>query len=414
MKRVLLIAFHYPPVSVSSGLQRTLSFSRYLPENGWLPAVLTAHPRSYLRTSDDQLGDVPSEVRVKRAFAIDSSRHLAFRGRYFGLLALPDQWVSWWLGAVVSGLGMIREFRPDVIWSTYPIATSHLIGLSLARLTGLPWVADFRDLMLEDDYPTEAKKRWLHRFIESHAMARCQRAVFVTPGALRQYRSRYQSVEAERFAVIPNGFDDEIVANLPEPAPVEEDALTFVHAGIIYPDIRDPRFFFEAIARLRDKSAPGIAKMRVKLRGTSHDEAIGALVQEFSLQDVVSILPPVTYREALAEMRDSDALLVFQGSDCNDQIPAKVYEYLALERPIFALTDRAGDTAAFLAEVGVGTIAPLDDADRIEAELAGFLTMLEEGRAPVAPSAEIARHSRRARSAELAGVLDEVSATSGK
>src|SRR5689334_11900077 len=100
MRRVLMIAFHYPPCRGSSGLQRTLSFSRHLPAHGWTPIVLTANPRAYPQVGDDQLGDIPSTVQVERAFALDSARHLALRGHYLQWMALPDRWASWFFGAV--------------------------------------------------------------------------------------------------------------------------------------------------------------------------------------------------------------------------------------------------------------------------------------------------------------------------
>jgi len=95
MKRVLMIAYHYPPLRGSSGIQRTLAFSRYLREYGWQAIVLTAHPRAYPETGEDQLGDVPVDVPVYRAFALDASRHLSVRGAYPKLIALPDRWSSW-------------------------------------------------------------------------------------------------------------------------------------------------------------------------------------------------------------------------------------------------------------------------------------------------------------------------------
>jgi hypothetical protein len=96
---------------------------------------------------------------VERAFALDASRQLAVRGRYPAFMARPDRWVSWWLGAVPKGLAMIRKYRPQAIWSTYPIATAHKIACTLQRLTGLPWIADFRDPMAQDGYP-EDRKTW--------------------------------------------------------------------------------------------------------------------------------------------------------------------------------------------------------------------------------------------------------------
>ena len=81
VKRALLIAYHYPPIKGSSGLLRTLKFSRYLKDCGWEPIVLSVHPRAYLNTSMDQLSDIPSDIIVHRAFGLDSARHLAIGGR---------------------------------------------------------------------------------------------------------------------------------------------------------------------------------------------------------------------------------------------------------------------------------------------------------------------------------------------
>ena len=153
-----MVAFHYPPFRGSSGVQRTLRFSQYLPDFDWQPLVLTADPVAYERQSDDLLGDIRDGTVFERAFARDTARHFSIKGRYPDQLAMPDRWVCWMLGAVPRGWSMIRRFRPDVIWSTYPIATAHRIGAVLHRLSGIPWVADFRDPMVEY---VERQARWV-------------------------------------------------------------------------------------------------------------------------------------------------------------------------------------------------------------------------------------------------------------
>ena len=90
--------------------------------------MLTAHPRAYERTSDDLSKDVPAGIAVERAFALDTSRHLSFAGRYPAFLARPDRWMTWRFGGSRAGVRLIRERSVDVIWSTYPIATAHVIG----------------------------------------------------------------------------------------------------------------------------------------------------------------------------------------------------------------------------------------------------------------------------------------------
>src|SRR5690349_14608962 len=103
-RRVLLIGYHYPPVSGSSGVQRILKFSRYLPEFGWQPSVLTVTPSAYQATNPELLAEIPPGVKVRRAFAFDTARRLSVFGRYPQFLALPDRWASWFLGAIPAGL----------------------------------------------------------------------------------------------------------------------------------------------------------------------------------------------------------------------------------------------------------------------------------------------------------------------
>jgi glycosyltransferase involved in cell wall biosynthesis len=410
VKRVLMIAFHYPPLRGSSGIQRTLKFSRYLPEHGWHPVVLSANPRAYASTSDDQMAEIPKDVPVERAFALDTSRHLAIGGRYLGALALPDRWVSWWLGAVPAGLRIIRQYRPDVIWSTYPIATAHLIALTLHRLTGIPWVADMRDPMTDVSYPSNPLTRKVYRWIEKQAVKHATKVLCTTPGTIKMYQERFPEIPPSRFFVIENGYDEEnfqsaestVAATVAEKRP-----FTLVHSGVIYPSERDPRPFFEALSELVQNGRLVPGAFQVILRATGHDSYLKELIAQHRIESIVELAPPVPYREALAEMLSADGLLILQASNCNHQIPAKLYEYLRARRPILALTDPDGDTANKLRAAGVNTIARLDSKSDIVRGLIHFLDSATSGRVDI-PTVEGARsNSRRARSKELSLVLDE-------
>jgi glycosyltransferase involved in cell wall biosynthesis len=408
-RTVLMIAYHYPPEGSSSGIQRTLTFTQVLPEHGWQPSVLTAHPRAYTVARPDQVPDIPREVEVVRAFALDSARHLGYGGRHLSFTALPDRWVSWWPGAVAAGLRLIRKHRPSVLWSTYPIATAHLIGRTLQRLSGLPWVADFRDSMTEDDYPPDERQRSIYRWVERKTMAHCAKAVFTTPGALRMYRERYPELPAGRFDVIANGYDEESFAAAEALAPRPAGApIVLLHSGLLYPSERDPRCFYRALASLAQAGELAPGRLKVVLRATGHDEHHRALIEASGLKEIVLLAPPLPYREALREMMDADGLLVFQASNCNHQIPAKIYEYFRAKRPILALTDPRGDTAAAIRDLGFDFIAPLDDETAIRTTLVEFLRAVREGDVRLPSNEAIRRHSRRSRTAELARVLDEV------
>ncbi|WP_229474667.1 glycosyltransferase [Pseudoduganella lurida] len=412
-QRVLMVAYHYPPMRGSSGIQRTLKFSQYLPQHGWQPLVLSAHPRAYANSGADQLAEIPPEAVVHRAFALDTSRHLSLRGRYAGWLALPDRWVTWCLGAIPAGLRMIRRHRPQVLWTTYPIASANLVGLALHRLTGLPWIADLRDPMTDVDYPADPLTRRVYRWIEVQTLRHCTLAVCTTPGAIATYTRRFPGIPASRFALIENGYDEENFANaagLRTPAASAGQPFTLVHSGIIYPSERDPVPLFAALATLKAAGSVTAARLRVVLRATAHDDYLRGLISQYGIGDIVGLAPHIAYREALAEMLATDGLLILQASNCNHQIPAKLYEYLRARRPVLALTDPAGDTAAALRHAGIDTIGPLDDSAGIASALLHFLALAEAGRAPLASDAAVAANSRRARTAELARLLDQVTA----
>lgn len=407
-RRVLMIAYHYPPVLGSSGVHRSLKFSQYLPELGWDVSVLTVHPRAYERTATAQLKDIPASVEVVPAFALDCARHLSIKGRYWSALALPDRYSSWLLGGLWSGLRLIARQKPAFIYSTYPIATAHLIGYCLHKLSGLPWVADFRDPMAQDGYPSDPKKWRSYQRIEALALRHATRCLFTTPGTVAFYRERYPEVNADKFVLIGNGFDEEDFAKA-SPAPrAANEPLLVLHSGVIYPSERDPRPFFEALAELKQQGRIDATGLRVRLRATGHDHLYRPQLEALGIADLVELAPASDYRSALSEMLSADALLLFQAANCNQQIPAKAYEYLRAGRPVFALTDAAGDTAALLHSAGLHAQAPLDERDSIVTAFGAFLERLARGEERGAERDQIAQHSRRARSQQLAALLDKL------
>ena len=410
MKRVLMIAFHYPPLRGSSGIQRTLKFSQYIPEFGWEPIVLTAHPRVYPSTDSEQVREISNRT-IYRAFALDTSRHLSFMGRYPRFLSLPDRWVSWWLGAVPLGLYLIKKYRPEIIWSTYPITTAHLIGLSLYRLTGVPWVADFRDPMVQANYPFNPLARRIYQWIEKKTIMHCTRAIFTTQGTVKYYKERYPQIPDSRFCLVENGYDEENFMAAETTAVKrrsENKRIELVHSGIIYPSERDPIPFFEALADLSQQGLISPENLKVTLRATANENYLSQLIDRYGIGEIVILAAPIPYQEALSEMLVADGLLILQASNCNNQIPAKLYEYLRARRPIFALTDLAGDTAAALINMEINTIAPLDSKDDIMRELVHFLALIKEDKAPIAAIEKVLECSRKSKSRELTNLLDQV------
>lgn len=402
-----MIAFHFPPFAGSSGVQRTLRFVQQLPRFGWQPIVLTVHPRAYERTSQDLLQDIPEGVVVERAFALDSARHLAIGGRYPGAFARPDRWKSWSLGAIPAGLRLIRQHRPSVIWSTYPIPTAHRVADRLHRLSGLPWIADFRDPMAQDGYPEDPKTWAAFERIERSAIAQAAYSIFTTRGAAGMYRSRYPE-NAGRIRVIENGFDEESFTGVTGGAALIPGKTTLLHSGLIYPVERDPTQFFETLAALWKAGRISPDTLTIRFRAPAHDKLILGIAERLGVLPFVECLPPIPYREALGEMMRADGLLVMQAANCNEQIPAKVYEYLRSQRPLIGLTDPMGDTADLMTRAGVRHIAPLDAPDQIATTLMAFLEGLRDGSVTAPASELVAQHSRLSRTSELVEILGSI------
>jgi hypothetical protein len=352
---------------------------------------------------------------VERAFGLDTSRHFSWRGKYSNYMAQPDRWISWWPAAVWTGMRMIDKYQPDAIFSTFPIATAHLIGLSLSKRSRLPWVADFRDAMIEEGYPQDPLTWKVHHRLEIATVAQCARAVFTAQPTRDMYAERYPEVPTSKWVCIENGYDEDNFLDAEaglEVVPLgKPDQLTLVHSGVLYPKERDPRAFFEALSRLKIAGVISADKLQIVLRATGSDDLYRPQLVALNLQDIVRLEPSVAYRDALREMLRADGLLLFQGSVCDHQVPAKIYEYYRAARPILALVGPEGISATMLREAGVQDQANMADPRQIAEVMSIFLNKLRAGNA-VGVSRDFAgRNSRRSRTRELAGLLDDLMAT---
>jgi glycosyltransferase involved in cell wall biosynthesis len=407
------VAFHFPPQSGSSGILRALKFCRFLPRHRWRPVVLTAHPRCYERVEESQMAEIPAGTPVYRSFGFDTQRHLAIRGRYLRGLALPDRWVSWGLGGVAAGLVAMRRHRVDAILTTYPVASSVLLGAALHHLTGKPWIVDLRDPMTEDRYPPDPTTRNVYRWLERVAVRRARGLVFTTRSTMRMYQARYPALasDEDRCVVIGNGFDEEDFTGLHLDAHRRPDGgpVRLVHLGLLYPKERDPVPFFRALARLKQAGGIDAARLRVELRASGYDDLHAATVQQLGIADIVHLMPPLPYHRALEDASRADMLVLFQAASCNHQIPAKAYEYLRLGKPILALTSETGDTAALLNEAGGATILDLADEEAIVAGLPTTVEAVRAGRHATPSREAVRRFERSTQVAQLAIVLDRLS-----
>ncbi len=393
---VLMLAFHFPPFAQSTGGQRVLSFARHLPHHGWNPIVLTACEKAYPEIDPSSLVQLPPDLEVVRAWGVDIGRRVAIGGRYPSWLAIPDRWVSWVLGACIAGMRVIRTRSPVVLWATFPIPSVLLAAVLLHRLTGVPLVADLRDPIVYENWPTMPRLRRVYAWIERLVVRNASAVVVTTNGARRLYVDRYPELPSSRFRVIPNGIDDDAIPidTSHVQGPARARVVTLVHSGLMEIPDRDPSAFFEALKNMLQRGEIDASSLKVILRASGQDAEFRRMIDDFGIGGIVTLAPRLSREEAMSELLNATGLLLFQGEACNRQIPAKAYEYLASRRPILGLCHPAGDTHELLQHWGIPYLADMASHEQIEDMLRRFISDVRSG-ATFVPSEELLLpHSR--------------------
>jgi glycosyltransferase involved in cell wall biosynthesis len=385
-KRLLVIANPYPPMA-SAGTTRVVRFLRHLPEAGWEPSVLTA-------TAEGPAA-VPPGVRVARA-PVPWPRQLLGGGRRSTRVnrwvAVPDPYFSWVGPAVLKGREILRRERFDVLFSSSPRASAHLVAAILSEHADLPWLADYRDPWSTyqfRQYPTRAH-RSAHARLEAWALRRAAAVTAVNRPIVDDLVARHPWLGG-RAHVLPNGFD-----RTERPADVSlGDGFWIVHTGRLYGREQQVAAFLEALAAL----PPDIKALFVGV----DESRVRPDADRLGLGDRVRVEPFVPLPVALGYQRAAGALLLVNGRR-PESMSSKVFEYLQAGRPVFAISPAGSAARELFAEVGGGTCVLPDDP--MTDPLAAFVAAVREGTAPVAAPDALERYELGHLTARLASVLD--------
>lgn len=375
-----------------------MAFTRHLDEQGWNTTVLTASLKAYEHWSEEQFDFIPKNVKVIRAFGRNTAKDLSFKGKYLSWMALPDKWQSWIFGGIISGIIAIKKNRPNVLVSTYPIASAHIIAYILHKLTGVAWVADLRDPMAQKNYPSDPRKKKIFQWIENKIVKHCKHVIVTTQGTLQLYRERFPKVEPSFWRLVSNGYDTQIFDGIlvsEKNTKSETEKIVLLHSGLIYPNERNPVPLFNAVSRLKKQGKINAQKFELRLRATGHDAMYAPILEELDISDIVKLQPAVPFKQALDEMVSVDCLLLLQAANCDYQIPAKAYEYLKANKPVLALTTKEGDTGQLMARSPKTTIVRLDDEREIFTALSTFIEEVKLGDYESLSEAEIESYSRQ-------------------
>jgi glycosyltransferase involved in cell wall biosynthesis len=398
-----MLAYYFPPLG-GAGVQRTLKHVKYLRRHGWVATVVTGRPGSYPVDDRSLLADVPEGTRVVRARNLPLASYAGMVLRRLGLRSLaglviwPDGGLGWAPALLWRAWREVRRNPPDAIYSTSSPYSAHLVARLLARRTGIPWVADFRDEWAHDVHQREAPPlaRWLSHRAEKAVMSDASEVVVVAD------YFELDGIKPGTRTTITNGVDPDDLAGLPVAPPQRRDRMRLSFVGTLYAE-RDCAPVLEALGRLvEDGRLPADA---VEFR----------VIGNVWLPGAERILPAntvhtgyVDHNRALEEMREADVLLLYV-PPASLAPSGKLYEYLASERPILCVARRDNLAFQLVDEWGAGAAAEPGDGAAIEAALLDLYERWREGGLPdVAGVRErTLEHYGRPRLAEqLAGVLD--------
>ncbi len=411
---LLVVAFHYPPDNSSTGVLRTLKFTRYLLDHGWRSHVLTVTPDHYRNLDPELEAEIPTEVSVTRVPFRDVKQRFAVRGRYPGIIAQPDPFWPWRAPALRAAEKILATHPIRAVFSTYPVPTAHFIGRTVARRSALPWVADFRDPWAGGEVGWQGR---LDRFFEARVVHAARRVIANTDIARRDFLRRYPRLPPERFVTLPNGYDEEDFAAL-RPQVAEPRRFTLAYAGSVDAYNRDPRPVLRAVGRLLRAGRLPREGVRLSFLGAGpavREPWFTGVLEKEGLTGLVEIVEErIPYHQALARLAGSDLLLVLNQPQAGEadfwrfMVPAKIYEFLRLGRPLLVLVGE-GAIPELFRDLGVaGACAPQDEQAIDEHILAAYRAYLQ-GTNAARPPPGLRRFERRELTARLAALLDELS-----
>ncbi|EWY41276.1 hypothetical protein N825_27350 [Skermanella stibiiresistens SB22] len=284
---------------------------------------------------------------------------------YLNLSNLPDRYVGWLPWAVLGAKRVCRDWKPDLIYVTGPPFTAFLAGHHLSGALGVPWIAEFRDRWADDPYfeAPDWRMALLDR-MERRVAGTASGIVTVSEPWTTFYRAKY----GKPVATIYNGYDPQDFPLPTREHPASAD-LTITYAGVLYSGRRDPSALFQALALLGDERS----RVRIDFYG-SDPGLVFPPAERAGVADRVTVHPAVPYKRSLEIQRQSDVLLLLQWNNPREQgnVPAKLFEYFGVLRPILGIGLEDGVPARLIRERDAGFFSndPHAIADQIRRWLA--------------------------------------------
>jgi glycosyltransferase involved in cell wall biosynthesis len=389
MKRVLIITYYWPP-SGGAGVQRWLKFTKYLRDYGWEPVIYTPQNPEAPANDDSLLDDIPERLEVVKTKIWEPySWYKKFIGQNAaekvnagflsekkkpgpaekisvwvrGNLFIPDARKYWIKPSIKYLINYLKEHPVDAIVSTGPPHSMHLIALALKQKTGVRWIADFRDPWTQIDFYHRLQlSKWAdrkHHRLEKKVLTTADSVVTVSPTCARDL----EKISGKKVDVITNGFDPDDFEHLKN---IKSNRFEVLHIGAINKD-RNAENLWKALAELCAENGDFRNKLLIKFIGKT-DYTARQSIQKNHLEEYLQLIPYLPHKEAIGHSSTASLLLLPLNNTPTVKgiVTGKLFEYLAMQKPILCIGPTDGDSARIIKETQTGATFDFEDKEGIK------------------------------------------------
>lgn len=407
--KVLIITYYWPPAG-GSGVQRWLKFVKYLPEFGIEPVVYCPENANYEAVDESLVNEIPDTIEIIKHKIVEPNSILKkknvatasvkknpsffqkalqyIRGNYF----IPDA-RKFWINPSVNYLNTYLKSNPvDVIISTGPPHSIHLIAMKLKQQHNIKWLADFRDpmsnLFYNDSLMLSAKAKRKLQQIEENIIQTADEVITVSESIQKEFQLLRKNVH-----VISNGYDDEVMIdktliNL-------DKKFSITHIGLL-PFQSNPKLLWKVLADLCKENLDFAEDLELKLVGNvSNDVSIE--IENQGLGEQLQLSSYIPHQEAIQLQKESQVLLLcipnVKGSE--GIITGKLFEYITADRPILMMGPKKGDAAKIIEETKTGFVCDFEDYSNLKSVILNLYSAYKSGTLEVEAENKAAYHRKR-------------------
>lgn len=375
MKKALIISYSFPPSNVPAA-HRPFYLAKYANENNWNAEVLThGNTNSSLGNSDwVDLTKIKihftnfkpctnsisfNTIKKKNNFEWRKNKVLVYLIQFISnWIMIPDKAIFWTRTAVKKGVKLHHEKHFDIIISTAPLYTNHLVAIGLLRKLNKKnktlWVADIRDFFytLGLENTNFSLKKIFAKYMEKKIVMQADLLTFVSQSMQNAYAKKYPQ-QANKMKVVFNGYESIELDKLNSIEKNKSDSITFFYAGSFYNGIRNPESLFSSLDILFQKGLIPQNQIQIKIAGTIPNELKKKLMKYVSFKYALE-LGLITKHQVICESFESDVLINIIGDIPSHKytLPLKIFEYISFKKPILTIGPTNSESENVLKSLG--------------------------------------------------------------